>query len=296
MSKRGWLLFLAMGVIWGVPYAMIAVAVEDFDPVFVAFARTLIGGLLLLPIALYTDALRPVFRRWRPLLLYTLVEISGPWFLIGYAETTLNSSTVGLLIAAVPLIAVLIVSRLGHETIDARRLLGLVVGFAGVAALVGLDVDLSNPAAIGAIALTTIGYAVGPIVINRSLADLPPMGVVTTSLLLAAVLYAPFAALRRPEHFPADASLSVLGLAIVCTAAAFLLFFALIGEVGPARATVITYINPAVAIVLGVTLLNEPLTAGMAIGFPLVVLGSFLGTRQSRAAAPQDDPALSATP
>ncbi|MCP2276623.1 Permease of the drug/metabolite transporter (DMT) superfamily [Nocardia amikacinitolerans] len=296
MSKRGWLLFLAMGVIWGVPYAMIAVAVEDFDPAFVAFGRTLIGGLLLLPIALYTDALRPVFRRWRPLLLYTLVEISGPWFLIGYAETTLNSSTVGLLIAAVPLIAVLIVSRLGHETIDARRLLGLVVGFAGVAALVGLDVDLSNPAAIGAIVLTTIGYAVGPIVINRSLADLPPMGVVTASLLLAAVLYAPFAALRRPEHFPADASLSVLGLAIVCTAAAFLLFFALIGEVGPARATVITYINPAVAIVLGVTLLNEPLTAGMAIGFPLVVLGSFLGTRQSRAAAPQDDPALSATP
>ncbi|MCP2320432.1 Permease of the drug/metabolite transporter (DMT) superfamily [Nocardia amikacinitolerans] len=296
MSKRGWLLFLAMGVIWGVPYAMIAVAVEDFDPAFVAFGRTLIGGLLLLPIALYTDALRPVLRRWRPLLLYTLVEISCPWFLIGYAETTLNSSTVGLLIAAVPLIAVLIVSRLGHETMDARRLLGLVVGFAGVAALVGLDVDLSNPAAIGAIVLTTIGYAVGPIVINRSLADLPPMGVVTASLLLAAVLYAPFAALRRPEHFPADASLSVLGLAIVCTAAAFLLFFALIGEVGPARATVITYINPAVAIVLGVTLLNEPLTAGMAIGFPLVVLGSFLGTRQSRAAAPQDDPALSATP
>ncbi|TQM29695.1 DMT family transporter [Nocardia bhagyanarayanae] len=296
MSKRGWLLFLAMGVIWGVPYAMIAVAVEDFDPVFVAFGRTLIGGLLLLPIALYTDALRPVFRRWRPLLLYTLVEISGPWFLIGYAETTLNSSTVGLLIAAVPLIAVLIVTRLGHETFDARRILGLIVGFAGVAALVGLDVDLSNPAAIGAIALTTIGYAVGPIVINHSLADLPPMGVVTASLLLAAALYTPFAALRRPEHFPADASLSVLGLAIVCTAAAFLLFFALIGEVGPARATVITYINPAVAIVLGVTLLNEPLTAGMAIGFPLVVLGSFLGTRQSRAAAPQDDPALSATP
>ncbi|MGV9821195.1 DMT family transporter [Nocardia xishanensis] len=296
MTRRGWLLFLTMGVIWGVPYAMIAVAVEDFDPVFVASCRTLIGGLLLLPVALYTDALRPVLRRWRPLLLYTLVEISGPWLLIGYAETTLNSSTVGLLIAAVPLIAVLIVTRLGHETIDARRMLGLIVGFAGVAALVGLDVDLSNLAAIGAIGLTTIGYALGPIVINRALADLPPMGVVTASLLLATVLYLPFAALRTPTHFAADAALSVLGLAIVCTAAAFLLFFALISEIGPARATVITYINPAVAIVLGVTLLDEPLTAGMAIGFPLVVLGSFLGTKQSRAAAPQDDPALSATP
>ncbi|MEV0029014.1 DMT family transporter [Nocardia sp. NPDC050793] len=289
MTRRGWLLFLAMGVIWGVPYAMIAVAVDDFDPVFVAFGRTLIGGLLLLPVALYTDALRPVLQRWRPLLLYTLVEISGPWLFIGYAETTLNSSTVGLLIAAVPLIAVLIVTRLGHETIDARRILGLIVGFAGVAALVGLDVDLSAPAAIGAIALTTIGYAVGPIVINRQLADLPPMGVVTASLLLAAVLYLPFAVLRRPTYFAADAALSVLGLAIVCTAAAFLLFFALIGEVGPARATVITYINPAVAIVLGVTLLDEPLTAGMAIGFPLVVLGSFLGTRRPGITEPRDE-------
>ncbi|SUB10485.1 putative DMT superfamily transporter inner membrane protein [Nocardia brasiliensis] len=282
MTQRGWALFLAMGVIWGVPYAMIRIAVDDFDPVVVAFGRTLIGALVLLPIAWYTKALGPVFKRWRPLLLYTVVEIVGPWLFIGFAETTLNSSTVGLLIAAVPLIAVVIVTKLGHDRFDRRRLTGLMVGFAGVAALVGLDIDLSNPAAIGAIALTTVGYALGPIVINRSLADLPPLGVVTASLLIAAVVYAPFAVLRRPASYPADATLSVLGLALVCTAAAFLLFFALISEVGPARATVITYINPAVAIVLGVSALGEPLTAGMAIGFPLVILGSILGTARSR--------------
>ncbi|MGK8521213.1 DMT family transporter [Nocardia asteroides] len=164
MTRRGWALFLAMGVIWGVPYAMIRIAVEDLDPLVVAFGRTLIGGLLLLPVALYSGVLVPVLRRWRPLLLYTLVEITGPWFLIGYAETTLNSSTVGLLIAAVPLIAVVIVTVLGHDRFDARRVIGLLVGFAGVTALVGLDVDLANPAAIAAIGLTTIGYAVGPIV------------------------------------------------------------------------------------------------------------------------------------
>ncbi|MFX0573570.1 DMT family transporter [Nocardia nepalensis] len=284
MTRRGWALFLAMGIIWGVPYAMIRIAVEDFDPIVVAFGRTFLGALILLPIAFYTKALAPVFRRWRPLLLYTLVEITGPWLLIGFAETTLNSSTVGLLIAAVPLIAVVIVTKLGHDRFDARRTIGLIVGFAGVAALVGFDIDLTEPAAIGAIGLTTIGYAVGPIIINRALADLPPLGVVTGSLILAAVIYAPFAALRRPAHFTADASWSVLGLSVICTAAAFLVFFALIGEVGPARATVITYINPAVAILLGVTLLDEPLTIGMGIGFPLVILGSILGTARTRTA------------
>ncbi|MBF6469158.1 DMT family transporter [Nocardia beijingensis] len=296
MTRRGWALFLVMGVIWGVPYAMIRVAVEDLDPIVVAFGRTLIGGLLLLPVALFSRALAPVFRRWRPLLLYTLVEITGPWFLIGYAETTLHSSTVGLLIAAVPLIAVVIVTALGHDRFDARRLLGLLIGFAGVTALVGLDVDLGNPAAIAAIGLTTIGYAVGPIVINRALADLPPLGVVTASLLLAAAIYAPFAGWLWPARVTADASWSVLGLAVICTAAAFLLFFALIAEVGPARATVITYINPAVAIMLGVTVLDEPLTAGMAIGFPLVILGSVLGTASGRDKAARTEPATPAAP
>ncbi|MEV4126574.1 DMT family transporter [Nocardia sp. NPDC049707] len=298
MTQRGWVLFLAMGVIWGVPYAMIRIAVEDFDPVVVAFGRTFIGSLILLPIALYTKTLGPVFRRWRPLLLYTLVEISGPWLLIGYAETTLNSSTVGLLLAAVPLVGMVILSKpiqglgaklwpahsFAHDRFDARRTIGLVIGFAGVAALIGFDIDLTQPAAIGAIGLTTIGYAIGPIVINRALADLPPLGVVTGSLMLATVIYTPFTILRRPAQFTADASWSVLGLAVICTVAAFLIFFALISEVGPARATVITYINPAVAILLGVALLDEPLTIGMGIGFPLVILGSILGTARARAA------------
>ncbi|MEU7629871.1 DMT family transporter [Nocardia sp. NPDC049220] len=282
MTRRGWALFLAMGVIWGLPYAMIRIAVADLDPIVVAFGRTLIGGLILLPIALYTKTLGPVFRRWRPLLLYTLAEITGPWVLIGYAETTLNSSTVGLLIAAVPLIAVVIVTVLGHDRFDARRIVGLMIGFGGVATLIGMDIDLSNPAAIGAIGLTTIGYAVGPIVINRALADLPPMGVVTASLLLAAAIYAPFASWRWPTRITADSGWSVLGLAILCTAVAFLFFFALISEVGPARATVVAYINPGVAMLLGIVALDEPMTAGMAIGFPLVILGSILGTARSR--------------
>src|SRR5471032_341779 len=169
MSKRGWILFLALGVIWGMPYLLIRIAVESIDPLVVAFGRTLIGALLLLPVALYRNALAPAFRRWRWLLAFTLIEISGPWLLMGNAETRLNSSTTGLLIAIVPLIAAVIVTKLGHDRLDARRVAGLVIGVAGVAALVGLDIHVSDFAAVGAVALCALGYATGPIIIDRKL-------------------------------------------------------------------------------------------------------------------------------
>lgn len=282
MTKRGWVLFLALSLIWGVPYLLIRIAVQDIDPLVVAFGRTTIGALILLPIALYRNHLAPVWHRWKPLLLFTVVEIAGPWVLLGHAETRLTSSTAGLLIAVVPLTAAVILAVLGHERIEARRMAGLGIGFAGVAALVGLDVRLSDLPAVGAIGLTALGYAIGPIIIARRLADLPPLGVVTASLIVATAIYAPFVPFLWPSHIPADAAWSVLGLAVVCTAAAFLLFFALIAEIGPARATVITYINPAVAILLGAIVLAEPLTIGMAIGFPLVIVGSILGTGRKR--------------
>jgi drug/metabolite transporter (DMT)-like permease len=156
-----------------------------------------------------------------------------------------------------------------------------VIGFAGVATLVGLDIHFSDFAAVGALALCALGYALGPIIIDRKLADVPPLGVVTASLILATVLYAPFVPLLWPSHATWAAVGSVVGLGILCTATAFLLFFTLIAEVGPARATVVAYINPLVAIILGVLLLNEPLTLGMAIGFPLVIVGSILGTART---------------
>lgn len=279
------MLFVALSLIWGVPYLLIRIAVVDFDPVVVAFGRTLIGALVLLPIALYRRAITPVLRHWKILLVYTLVEITGPWLLIGHAETRLNSSTTGLLIAVVPMVAAVILAFSGQEQFDRRRILGLLVGFAGVAALVGLDIRLSDLPAVGALMLTAVGYAVGPIIISRRLSGLPPLGVVTVSLAAAAVLYAPFAVWLWPQRLTASSVWSVVGLALVCTVAAFLVMFALIAEVGPGRMTVITYINPAVAIVLGAWLLHEPLTIGMAIGFPLVILGSALATARVRTLA-----------
>jgi drug/metabolite transporter (DMT)-like permease len=278
MSKRGWILFLALGVLWGMPYLLIRIAVAHYDPLMVAGTRTLIGALLLLPVALRRKALGPVFRQWKWLIAFTLVEITFPWVLLGHAETKLNSSTAGLLIAAVPLIAAVILTRLGHEKLEPRRLFGLCLGFAGVALLVGLDVDLHDFGAVGATLLTALGYAIGPIIIDRKLKDVPALGVITASLILATLMYAPFAPMLWPSHFDVNATAAVVGLGVLCTAAAFMIFFVLIAEVGPARATVITYINPAVAIILGALVLAEPLTIGMAVGFPLVILGAILGT------------------
>ncbi len=282
MTRRGWVLFAALSLIWGVPYLLIKVAVAEIDPVVVAFGRTCLGALLLLPAAVHRRALRPVLVRWRWLLAYTLVEIVGPWWLLGHAETQLTSSTAGLLLAVVPLIAAVILVSMRQDRFDTRRLLGLGIGLAGVITLVGLDVHLDDLFSVGAVMITAVGYATGPIIINRKLADLPPMGVITGSLITAAVIFLPFAIWLRPDRITAAAGWSVIGLATLCTAVAFLVFFALIAEAGPARATVITYINPAVAIVLGVLILHERFTVGIAVGFPLVILGSFLATAGAR--------------
>jgi drug/metabolite transporter (DMT)-like permease len=164
---------------------------------------------------------------------------------------------------------------------------GLLVGMAGVAAIVGVDVGGASLRPLLAMAVVVIGYAVGPILLTRYLADAPGLGVIAASLALTAVVYAPIAAFSFPSTTPSGRVVaSVVGLAVVCTAFAFLLFFALIGEIGPVRATVITYVNPAVAAVLGVTILDERFTVSMGAGFALVLLGSVLATRRSRAAAP----------
>ena len=296
MSRRGWFLFIFLGVLWGMPYLLIRIAVETIDPLVVAGSRTLIGALLLLPVALHRNALGAAFRNWKWLLAFTLIEISVPWVLLGHAETRLNSSTAGLLIAIVPLFAAIIVTRLGHEKLEFRRMFGLGLGFAGVALLVGLDIHFSDLLAVAATSVVALCYAIGPIIIDRKLKDVPAIGVITASLIVATIIYLPFAPFLMPAKVGLPAVSSVIGLGVLCTAAAFIVFFALIAEVGPARATVITYVNPAVAIVLGALVLDEPLTLGMAVGFPLVILGSFLGTMKAKAvptapALPEKTPA-----
>jgi drug/metabolite transporter (DMT)-like permease len=281
MSRRGWLLFATLGVCWGIPYLFIRIAVTELDPLIVAFGRTAIGALLLLPLALRARVLRPLLSHWKPLLLYTGIEIVGPWVLLGHAETRLTSSATGLLIAVVPIVAAIVLTITGEDRLGPRRITGLLLGFAGVALLVGLDFRADDLIAVAQLLLVVIGYAVGPIIVSRHLSSLPSLGVVTASLLIAAAVYAPFTFFVWPDRFTAPAVGSVVVLATVCTAVAFLVMFALIAEAGPARMTLITYVNPAVAVLLGALILDEPLTTGLLIGFPLIIAGSVLGTWRS---------------
>jgi drug/metabolite transporter (DMT)-like permease len=289
VTRRGALLFAAMCVIWGIPYLLIRVAVRELAPVTLVFLRTALGALILTPVAAYRGELRPLLRHWRPLLAYTAVEVAIPWVLLARAEEKLTSSLTGLLIAAVPLVGAVIVTLTGdRERLGGRRWLGLLVGIVGVAAIVGLNLGQIDVVALVEIGFVAVGYAVGPIILSRSMTDLPAYGVVAASLLLTGIVYAPFAAASWPSKLPsAHVVESVLGLAIICTALAFLVFFALIAEVGPVRATVITYINPAVAAVLGVTLLSEHLTTGMVVGFALVLTGCVLATGRGPEAVPE---------
>jgi drug/metabolite transporter (DMT)-like permease len=288
-------LFASMCVIWGIPYLLIRVAVRDLSPSTLVFVRTALGALLLLPIAAWRGNVRPVLKAWMPLLVFTAVEIAVPWLLLSSAEQELSSSLTGLLIAAVPLVGALVTRTTGErERLGFASALGLGIGLVGVAAIVGLDVGGANVLALTEIAVVVVGYAVGPIILARYLKGVPGLGVIAVSLAITAVLYAPIAAFSLPESVPSGRVVgSALGLAVICTAIAFLLFFALIGEIGPVRATVITYVNPAVAAVLGVAVLGESFTAGMGIGFALVLIGSVLATRPN--AAPMR-PAYDAVP
>jgi drug/metabolite transporter (DMT)-like permease len=298
VTRRGWVLFVALGIIWGLPYLLIKISVREISPVFLVFLRTAGGSLLLGPIAIATGAVRPILRRWKPLLVYTFVEIVVPWLLLFNAERKLSSSLTGLLVAAVPLAGAALAVATGSDRLDGRRLAGLLLGLGGVAALVGLDVSGSSLLAALSLGGVAIGYALGPWVLARHLSDLPSLGVVAGSLVVCAVLYAPLAAFEVP-HRALSASVieSVVALTVICTAVAFLVFFALIGEIGPMRTTVITYVNPAVAVLLGVSVLGERVGAGTAVGFVLILGGSFLATGSLRNAARGSSPeAALATP
>jgi drug/metabolite transporter (DMT)-like permease len=294
VTPRGRLLFATMAVIWGVPYLFIKVAVADFSPAAVVFGRTALAALLLVPIAAARGMLRPLLPRWHWLLAFAAFEVAGPFLLLTYAEQRISSSLTGLLVAAVPLLGLMFGRLMGlADPIDARRLLGLIVGVLGVGVLVGVDVHADSWTAVVAVLFAAAGYAVGPIVADQRLAGLPSLGVSAVAMGVTAVAYLPFAVLTRPADLAAALASSwwaIAVLGIVCSAFAFLVFFALIAEVGPTRATVITYVNPAVALLLGVLVLGEPLTLGLLVGFPLVLLGSALATRRVAVPEPESPP------
>lgn len=283
MTRKGWILFIAMSVIWGIPYLFIRIALLQLDPIVVVFARVGIAALILIPIAFYQGVLQPLRRRWLLLVGLAFVQIIGPFLLITFGEQHITSSLTSLLIATDPIFVALLALRFDPgERVTGLRLVGLLIGIVGVVVLLGFDVGGDEQRLLGAamVLLASLGYATSALLIRRPvIAALPSLGVVSVLCLTSTIVLFPLAIVRLPNRIPdTEVLISLLVLGLICTALAYLIWFALIAEVGASRGTVITYVNPAVSVFLGVTLLSEPLNAAIIIGFLLILLGSWLST------------------
>jgi drug/metabolite transporter (DMT)-like permease len=283
MSARAWAAFAAVSTLWGIPYLFIKIAVDDgVPPGFLAFVRVALGAVVLIALAWRAGVLGPLRGRWRWLTVYALFEIAVPFPLIAAGELHVASSLAAIIIASVPLFIALLALRFDPaERATGSRLVGLIMGLAGVVALVGIDVAGrgSELLGAGAILLAAVGYAAGPMVFKLHLTDLDPRAAMGASLVIAAIVLAPLAAADPPTVTPSASALVALAvLGLFCTAAAFVFFGALIAEVGPGRALVITYVAPVVAVTLGVTVLGERPGAGAVAGLLLILAGSWLST------------------
>jgi drug/metabolite transporter (DMT)-like permease len=295
VSRRGWTLFAIQSVIWGTPYLLIAVAVESFSPVSVVAGRTGLAALLLLPVALHQGALRPALAHWPWVLAFAVIEMAGPFLLLGHAEQTLPSGITGLLVATVPIFGAFVAFGLGDRHALSRvRIIGMAVGLGGVALVVGAasgdgDIRLLN---VVEVLVVAVCYAVAPFITFRKLVGVPGIGIATLALGMVAIAYVPMA-LVLEDGSPTGRSIAALvALAVLCTSVAFVTFFALIREVGPERATLITFVNPVVALFLGVVILDEALSGGQLLGMPLVLAGCWLATRRPAGEPVPDGPIL----
>lgn len=283
MTRKGWFLFIIMSIFWGIPYFFIKIAIKELDPIVVVFARVGIASLALLPVAIQSGILRKFSKKWPIIAAFAFVQIIAPFLLITYGETHIASSLTSLLIAADPLLVALFALRLdSSERVGGLRLIGLLIGMVGVIVLLGLDVGGDAQRLLGAVfvLVATMCYALSVLLLKRpTISSLPRLGVVTIACCTSTIVLLPLAVTHLPARVPSFSvisSLVVLGL--VCTALAYLAYFALIIEVGASRATVITYLNPVVSVFLGVIVLREPLNAAIIVGFLLIIAGSWFST------------------
>jgi len=286
MTWRAWATFAALCAIWGLPYFFIKLALQELSPVCVAWGRITLAAIVLVPIAWHRGALQKAFAHKTAVTVFAVAELVIPFSLIAMGEQWLSSSLTGILIATVPLSVVVIAPLFGvREHLGALRIAGLAIGFCGVVAIVGLDTGHGPMlwAGVVCIMISVAGYAIGPLVVQRYLSDVDELGAVAASLVVASILLLPLAVLSAPSHLPSAPSLgAVAALGILCTALALYLYFYLINEAGAARASLVAYINPAVAAVIGVLVLHEPFGIGAGVGLVMILVGSWLATGRSK--------------
>ncbi len=283
MSRRAWWAFAVMSVTWGSSYLLIKIGIEGGVPALdLAWLRIALAAVILIGLAWRAGALPTLSGRWRWVWAYAVAEISIPFPLIAAGEVHIASSLAAIIIASVPLIVTVLSLRFDpSERPTPIRALGLAVGFAGVIALVGIDVAGSSAAVLGAVAVlvAAVGYAIGPMLVKLGMDGIDSRAAMGGSLAIATVILAPFAATDLPSRAPTVGALAaVAALGVFCTAMAFVVYTVLVREAGTGRATIITYVNPLVAVLLGVTLLGERPGPGALAGLVMILAGSWLST------------------
>ena len=285
MSRRNWFLFIFVGFLWGIPYLLIKVAVEELSPTIIVLSRVVIGSAILIPIAMKRGSLMPAIKAWRYVIPYAIGEMIGPWFLITAAEEKMTSGLAGLLVATVPIWATLIASLHGDKTVwQSKRLVGILIGFIGIVLVVGIESFSGRQSVVSIfmILIAAIGYAWAVTMVTTKIPHIEPISINAVAMVFTVIVYLPFLFLHMPEKVPSTEALgSVIILGLFPTALAFILFFQLIKDIGTARGSLVTYLNTAFAVMLGVIILNEPFTLGIAIGLPLVLIGSYFASRKT---------------
>ncbi len=287
MSRRAWFLFVLVGFLWGIPYLFIKVAVDPddgFSPAAVVCLRTAIGAAILIPLAMRQGQLGAAIRGIKYVAPYALLEMIGPWILIGTAEQKISSGLAGLLIASVPIWATIFASMRGDKTVwHHKRLMGIVAGFIGLIAVVGFESikGSSDPLSIAMVLVAAIGYSYAVMMVQGALPHVSGIAINAVAMAITAIFYLPLTIIQWPTHeISSEAINAIIGLGVLSTGAAFVAFFALAAMIGVARGSLVTYLNTAFAVVLGVIILDEPFTTGMALGLPLVLIGSYFASRK----------------
>jgi len=287
MSRRGWFLFILVGFLWGVPYLFIKVAVDPdngFSPAAVVCLRTAIGAAILIPLSIRNGQLKAALRGIKYVAPYALLEMIGPWILIGTAEQKISSGLAGLLIASVPIWATIFASMRGDKTVwHHKRLMGIIIGFIGLIAVVGIESikGSSDPLSIGMVLVAAIGYSYAVMMVQGALPHVSGIAINALAMAITAIFYLPLTVIQWPTHEISTSAINaIIGLGVLSTGAAFVAFFTLSAIIGVARGSLVTYLNTAFAVVLGVIILDEPFTTGMALGLPLVLIGSYFASRK----------------
>ena len=285
MSRKSLFYFLLVGFLWGIPYLLMKVAVEEIPPSAIVAGRTLIGAAILIPVALYRKTFKGAVLGFKFVAFYALLEMIGPWILISTAQKKIDSGLAGLLISTVPIFAAIITSMRGDHTVwQFKRMFGIVVGFIGLIAVVGIESFSGNshPASIAMMILAAMGYSYAIIMVTTNLPLVDGIAINGLAMAITSIFWAPLAIAQWPSQVTLKPALSLIALGVLCTALAFLVFFKLLVEIGPARGSLVTYLNTSVAVVLGVIVLNEPITIGLITGLPLVLIGSYLASKKTQ--------------